>query len=43
MEKKKSEVMQLFAQCTKEDVSLNNFLSRARSFFCVYEPVPVYL
>lgn len=30
LETKKREVMELFAQITKEDVTLNNYISRSR-------------
>jgi hypothetical protein len=31
LEKRKADVMDAFTKCTKDDVSLNNFLARAKN------------
>ena len=36
LEGKKHEVMSLFSKCTKDDVSLNNYLQRSKTFDCMY-------
>ena len=38
LEGKKQEVMILFSKCTKDDVSLNNYFQRAKTFDCIYNP-----